>query len=108
MTWVSTGLPADACCSTSVAMALEVQRHRHRLAVGEVVQRALERELPPHPALLDAAVGHPRELAEAAVDLHPAGLDGVGGPKRARDVTAPDEGRQPVVAVVRHPDHLLL
>ena len=52
-----------------------VEVHRHALALREAVQHALERELAANAALLVAAVGHARHLAEALVDLHPARFD---------------------------------
>src|SRR3990170_7191819 len=81
-----------------------VEVHRYVLALGEAVEHALERELAADAALLVAAVGHARHLAQALVDLYPARFDGMRGPQPRADVVRPDIGREPVVAVVGHAD----
>ena len=45
---------------------------RHALALREAVQHALEGKFAADPALLEAAVGMPRGLTQALVDLNPA------------------------------------
>src|ERR1700716_2941388 len=106
MIWRSTGTAALSSWSTSVATSVET--HDDALGVGEVVDGALEGELAADAALLDPAVGHPGQLAQATVHLHPAGVDLMGGAQRLADVAAPDIGGKAVVAVVGHPDRLLL
>ena len=49
------------------------------LALGEAVEHAFEGEFAADAALLVAAVGVARLLAETLVNLHPAGFDGVRG-----------------------------
>src|SRR6266508_2143675 len=54
----------------------------HALDLREALQHPFERELPADAALLEAAVRLPRQLTGALVDLDPARLDRVRGPKR--------------------------
>src|ERR1700736_3774475 len=85
-----------------------LQGHGHALYLCEAVEHGFERELATDPALLVAAIGQARELAEPPIYLDPTGLDRVRRSQRLGDVMAPDVGAEPVVAVVRHPDRVLL
>src|SRR5581483_1023742 len=97
MTWLLTRFPL---------VRRRVEVHRHVLLLGEAVQHALERELPPDAALLDAAIGMAGRLAQALVDLHPAGLDGVRRPQGAADVVGPYVRGKAIMRVVGHADRL--
>ena len=56
-----------------------VQVDRHVLSLREAVEHPFQRELPADAALLVAAIGMARLLAQSLVHLHPAGLDRVRG-----------------------------
>src|SRR5262249_35318178 len=65
-------------------------------------------ELPPEPALLDAAERRLDEHAAAAVDGEDPRLDGTGDPQRSPDVSSPERAGQTVGAVVGDRDRLFL
>src|SRR5215831_2368666 len=81
---------------------------RHALGLREALQHPLERKLAPDSTLFEATIGLAGELADPLVDLHPAGVDRVGGAQRLRHVAAPDIRSQAVVAVIRHAHRFLL
>src|SRR3712207_1792136 len=58
------------------------EAHVDLLGLGEAGDHALQGPLPADAALLVAAVGLADDLSAALVDLHPAGLEPVGGGDR--------------------------
>lgn len=56
------------------------------LLLGEALEHSFEGKLPPDPALLDPATRLAEHLDHPLVDLHPAGVDPVGGPEQLPDV----------------------
>src|SRR5262249_37633292 len=67
-----------------------------------------QRELSADAALFVAAVGVAGLLAEALVDLHPTGFDGMGCSQGAANLMRPDISRKTVVTIVGHADHVFL
>src|SRR5437762_11594344 len=97
------------------AMRRRTRRHssplqidRDALPLRITVEHALERVLASHAALLVPAVRLTGELAEALIDLHPAGFDRVRGVDRFGDVARPHVRREPVMTVVRHTNRVAL
>src|SRR5688572_31180848 len=76
------------------------------LPLGVAVEHPLERILAADAALLVAAVGLSRKLTQSLVDLNPSGFDRVRGANRLAEIPRPDVRRQPIMAVVRHPDRV--
>jgi hypothetical protein len=72
------------------------------LPLRVALEHAFEGELATNTAFFLAAIGVTRALTEALVDLDPAGLDRVRGSKGAADVTRPDIGGEPVMALIGH------
>src|SRR5262249_56379725 len=72
------------------------------------LELSLKRDLATGAVSFETAVGVTGSLAEALVDLDPAGLDRVRGAKCAPDVMGPDVGSKPIVAIVRHTDGIRL
>src|SRR4026207_2059886 len=76
------------------------------LPLGVAVEHPLERVLAADAALLVAAVGLSRKLTESLIDLDPSESDRGRGANRLAEIPRPDVRRQPIMAVVRHPDRV--
>src|SRR3954465_12555558 len=100
-----------AAQTTSViarSCTLSHQIDRNVLYLRKAFQHRIERKLAAEPALLVAAIGVAGELTASLVDLHPPGFDVPRRTQGPADIVRPDISGETVMAVICHPDHLVL
>src|SRR4030067_463865 len=78
------------------------------LSLGEAFEHPFQRVLPSDTALLEPTVRMSGENTEALIDLNPTRFDGMGSAQAFSDIMGPDESSQAIMAIVCHPDGLLL